>query len=98
MSGGVHSVHFPPITNGKAESLQTTTEKHGARLLSDGPGDHPAIVIWGKMCNAERHLKQQIVHLPSAEHDYHGTLRMIVTAANAIAEDAKRLLKMLEKT
>jgi hypothetical protein len=80
------TIHFPPAVNGKP-----------ALPPAPPPGEHvPAIVIWGRMMHMAKHLNDQLKHLPEAVEDYHGTLRVLVTAALAIEADAKLLLVMMQ--
>lgn len=51
------------------------------------------LVIWGRMNRAVDHLKKQLLHMPSAELDYHGTLQTALTAAIGIEDDLRLLLK-----
>lgn len=57
----------------------------------------PGVVIWGRMCAAEKRLRAEFAHLPDAALDYHGTLRTSLSAALSIVDDIKLLLKMLDE-
>jgi hypothetical protein len=86
-AGSQRTVHFPAASAAETEDAAPTQ-----------PVDvQPGVVIWGRMSRAASHLQKQINHLPSAELDYHGTLRMIVTAAADVGDYAKELLKMIDE-
>ena len=54
------------------------------------------LVIWGRMNESIRHLSKQLRHVPNATHDYHGTLRVMLSAANTLTRDVEQLLALLE--
>jgi len=69
---------------------------HSSRgpVTEDGPS--PAIILWGRMNQELKVIREQVGHLPHAETDYTGSLRVILTHATMLGDNAKRLLKMAD--
>lgn len=99
INGGERSIHFPPSHTPQVNGEASKDVKPTPSPAPDTPALElrPAIVTWGRMVSAAKHMGVQLKYLPTAEYDYHGTLRMILTAAIGLERDARLLLKMLDE-
>lgn len=93
----VRTVHFPLVNGTLTEGPKVEASGEVKVKLPPAEPPRPAIVIYGRMMATCKHASQQIGHLPHADHDYHGTLQMILTASLAIEADARLLLKYLDQ-